>query len=100
MQHDSAMQVHPRTDAAYYSFLLRSLEAANSLGIDPAIAAAAKAFLCVSDPKALHLDDTRAGVMLKDLAGLVCPSTILDPLCVVLRNHSSLAFRLPSVISN
>ncbi|GAB4820228.1 hypothetical protein N2152v2_007274 [Parachlorella kessleri] len=68
VQHNSAMQVHPRTDPAYYSFLLRSLEAAESLGIDPATAAAARAFLCVSDPKALRLDDTRAGLLLRDLA--------------------------------
>ncbi len=69
VQHDSSVQVHPRSDPDFYEFLVGALQAAGSLGVEPATAAAATAYLCVSEPRALQLSDAEAGAKLDQLAG-------------------------------
>lgn len=68
VQHDSPLHIHPRQDPPFYSFLLTALSAVGSAGIPPAAAAAATAFLCVSDPQALGLSQQQAGERLDALA--------------------------------
>lgn len=52
VQHDSPLQLHPSSDPAYYKFLVTALSEAQELGVPAEAAAAATAYLCVSDPKA------------------------------------------------